>query len=79
MPKIRFVRNYEVQAADGEKYVIGDEREMCAASCEHFVSRGAAVYVKGRPSGTKARPRNEGPGAPDRAVADSSRPAPAGA
>ena len=53
-PVIKFTVDYEVQderagTDEAERYQKGQRRSMAAASAEHFVSRGLAVYVKGGP------------------------------
>lgn len=53
-PVVEFTTDYEVQderagTEEAERYKAGQRQAMEAASAEHFVSRGAAVYVKGGP------------------------------
>jgi len=44
--KIKFLRAYTVKAEGGATYKEGAVVDLPEASCEHFVSRGAAEYVK---------------------------------
>lgn len=49
---VEFTRDYEVQderagTEDAESYKKGKRKSMPVSSAQHFVSRGAAVYVKG--------------------------------
>lgn len=50
---IKFTRDYEVQderagTDDAERYRKGQRKSFALSSAEHFVSRGAAVYVRGK-------------------------------
>lgn len=49
MPHIKFLRDYTVKSEDGESYKAGATEEMNEASCNHFVSRGVAEFVKAAP------------------------------
>lgn len=48
MPRIKFVKDYKVKAADGEAYKKGDEADVSEASAQHFVNRGVAVVAEGK-------------------------------
>lgn len=42
---VRFLRNYTVQAEDGESFEEGKSYDLPPESAKHFVSRGHAEYV----------------------------------
>ncbi len=60
MPTIRFTKAYVVRDGSGTEYADGDVETMSDASCEHFVRRGVAEYVKrGRQSAEAAAPADD--------------------
>lgn len=48
--RIKFIRDYEVQAEGGEKYRAGQTVDLPRNSAQHFINRGAAeeAQVRGR-------------------------------
>jgi hypothetical protein len=40
--KVEFLRDYQVRATGGQKYMAGEMVELDAPSAEHFIRRGAA-------------------------------------
>ena len=46
--KIKFLADYKVNAANGDKFKKGSVKSMSAASAAHHVSRGHAEYVVGK-------------------------------
>mgnify|MGYP001812488578 CR=1 FL=1 len=49
MPRIKFVTEYTVEAADGVTHEIGSEMECSRQSANHFISKGVAVQVEDKP------------------------------
>lgn len=67
MPRIKFVVDYKVKAADGKgpKYAAGQVAEMSADSCLHFTSRGLAVDLPDDPAEPAKAAKDDGDGGDD--------------
>ncbi|WP_425401255.1 hypothetical protein [Algiphilus sp.] len=52
--KIRFLADYQVKAAGGERYKADQVKSLPEASARHFISRGVAEMAKTEPAAKKA-------------------------
>ena len=45
--KIKFIRDYKVNDAEGQRFKVGEIRELTEASARHFITRMAAEEIVG--------------------------------